>query len=161
MIKAKHWVDVSLSYLLSTLMAAMVVVITWQVISRYLLQAPSTWTEEVARYLLIWIGMFGSAYVFSIKMHLGIDLLVNRLTGSSATAVHIGSQLVCSGFALSAMVIGGSNLVGLTWELNQTSPALGIKIAWVYSAIPLAGGLICFYSLLFMLTPVSSSTASE
>lgn len=153
--------DKSLTRFLGLLMATMVVCITWQVVSRYLLSNPSTWTEELARFLLIWIGMYGSAYVFSIKMHLGIDLLTSKLEGNKALYVALFSMTVCGSFAFAAMVIGGANLVALTWDLNQTSPALGLKIAWIYSAIPLSGVIICFYSLYFCLHPNSNNSDSE
>jgi TRAP-type C4-dicarboxylate transport system permease small subunit len=45
------------------------------------------------------------------------------------------------------LVIGGGNLVMLTWELKQYSAVLGLPIAFVYSVIPITGVLICFYAL--------------
>ena len=50
-------------------------------------------------------------------------------------------------FAIAVMVIGGGNLVALTYELNQMSAALGIRIAYIYLVLPLAGLLIAFYGL--------------
>ena len=44
-------------------------------------------------------------------------------------------------------LIGGGGLVFLTWELKQYSAVLGLPIAYVYSVIPVAGGLICFYAI--------------
>lgn len=159
--KLKELTDKSLQSFLSFLLAAMVLVISWQVMSRYLLGDPSTWTEETARFLLVWIGMYGAAYAYSQKMHLGIDLLTSKLRGIAAVYVAQFSVLVCGLFGLCAMVIGGTNLVILTWELNQTSPALGISIAYVYSAIPISGLLICFYCVVFFVSVASETLSAE
>lgn len=139
--------DRALRSLLMLLMGVMVLVVSWQVVSRYLLASPSSWTEEVARFLLIWIGMLGAAYAFRTRMHIGLDLLPNGLTGVSSRRLHGFTQGVIILFALTVLVAGGGNLVLLTWELRQTSAALELPIAVVYSVIPLTGVLIVLYAL--------------
>jgi len=71
--------DKSLRFALALLMTAMVGSVVWQVLSRYLFVVPAAWTEELARFLLIWIGMLGAAYAYRQGSHLGIDLLANKL----------------------------------------------------------------------------------
>ena len=60
--------DKFLRGMLVFLMTAMVFSVSWQVVSRYLFSSPSSWTEEVARFLLIWIGTLGAAYAFRTNM---------------------------------------------------------------------------------------------
>ena len=74
-------VERALGWLLVVLMSVMVVDVTWQVASRFLLQDPSSFTEELAGLLLIWISLLGAAYGFLTRAHLGIDLLVSQLGG--------------------------------------------------------------------------------
>jgi TRAP-type C4-dicarboxylate transport system permease small subunit len=50
-------------------------------------------------------------------------------------------------FAVAVMVVGGGQLVLLTYQLHQMSAALGIRISWIYLALPLSGLLIAFYGL--------------
>ncbi len=59
-------------------MAAIVLVVTWQVFSRFIIQSPSSFTEELSRFLLIWIGILGAAYAYKTKAHLGLDLFVEK-----------------------------------------------------------------------------------
>ena len=61
----------------------MVLNVTWQVLSRYIVQNPSSFTDELSRYMLVWLGMLGAAYVAGKDQHIAIDLLPSRLVGKS------------------------------------------------------------------------------
>jgi TRAP-type C4-dicarboxylate transport system permease small subunit len=139
--------DFVLQRVLIVLMVALVAAVSWQVISRYVFASPSSWTEEVARFLLIWIGVLGAAYAFRTGVHLGLDILPKKLTGGSAKVLKLFTLLVVMIFAVSVLVVGGGSLVALTWELRQYSAVLGLPIAFVYSVIPTAGALICVYAI--------------
>lgn len=139
-------VDKVLAPVLSALMAGIVIVVTWQIVSRYLLRSPSSYTEEIARFMLIWIGLLGAAYAYRTKMHLGLDLLTAKLTGAARMWAGLFSAVCVAGFAVLVMIIGGIQLVGLIWELKQSSSALGVQIAFIYSVIPLSGAIITLYA---------------
>jgi TRAP-type C4-dicarboxylate transport system permease small subunit len=139
--------DTILKPALIALVALMVAAVSWQVISRYVFSSPSSWTEEVARFLLIWIGVLGAAYAFRTGVHLGLDVLPKKLTGASASMLKYFTLTVVMLFAITVLIIGGGSLVQLTWELRQYSAVLGLPMAFVYSVIPLAGVLICLYAL--------------
>ena len=139
-------VDAALRFLLVAAVAMLVVSVAWQVFSRYLLTDPSPWTEELARFLLIWVGMLGASYAFREKAHLGLELLPEKLTGKPAGRLLKGFTLfVVALFAVTVLILGGGNLVALTWELKQYSAVLELPISWVYTVIPLTGVLILFY----------------
>lgn len=140
-------VDAALRALLVALVVALVASVSWQVLSRYLLADPSPWTEELARFLLIWIGMLGAGLAFRQRAHLGLELLPRKLAGAPAALLRYFTLLVVALFAALVLIAGGGNLVSLTWELRQYSAVLGIPIAWVYAVIPLTGALIVFYCL--------------
>lgn len=139
--------DAILRNALVLLMAALVVSVSWQVISRYVFSSPSSWTEEVARFLMIWVGLLGAAYAFRTGVHLGLDILPKKLTGRPAVILKLFTMLVVVLFSVSVLIIGGGGLVALTWELRQYSAVLGLPIAFVYSVIPAAGVLICVYAI--------------
>ena len=71
------------------LMSVLVVDVLWQVISRYLLSSPSSFTDELAGFLLIWVGVLGAAYVAGRKEHLAIDILVQRSPPARQRRLHI------------------------------------------------------------------------
>ena len=139
--------DRLLKLALATLMTAMVGSVVWQVLSRYLFVVPAAWTEELARFLLIWIGMLGAAYAYRQGSHLGIDLLANKLNESGKQRLHGIVHIVCLLFAVNVLVVGGGSLVSMTWELKQYSAAMGLPIAYVYSVIPASGGLISLFAV--------------
>lgn len=129
------------------LMAAMVLDVSWQVVTRFFLQEPSSYTEELARFLLIWIGLLGAAYAYRKKAHLGLDILSQKLEGSAKRKLDIFISIVCTIFACVIMIYGGSKLVLLTLELDQMSAALQIKVGYLYCVIPLSGVLIVLFSI--------------
>lgn len=136
----------ALGHLLVVLMAVMVLDVTWQVTSRYLLRSPSSFTEELAGFLLIWIGLLGSAYALRTRAHLGIDLLTERLGGVARMWTGVLTHTLVLLFAASVMVVGGLRLVFLAFQLQQISAAMGVRMGYVYLAVPLAGALMVLFA---------------
>ncbi|NOR54155.1 MAG: TRAP transporter small permease subunit [Candidatus Aminicenantes bacterium] len=97
--KAKKRVDKILEWILIALMAANVLNVLWQVFTRFVLKNPSSFTEELARYLLIWVGLLGASYVAGQKMHLAIPVLVERLRRGTRDFVELCVQLLIFLFA--------------------------------------------------------------
>jgi TRAP-type C4-dicarboxylate transport system permease small subunit len=148
--RVKSTVDLVLGWALVALMGLAVVNVLWQVFTRFVLANPSSFTDELARYLLIWVGLFGAAYASGKRAHLAIDLLRTKLRGRSVHWHGIFVGVVVSTFALFVMVIGGVRLVSLSFLLGQTSAALGVPLGVVYLALPVSGALIVFYFALFI-----------
>ncbi len=136
--------------LVSLLMGLMVLDVSWQVFTRFILRKPSPFSEEVAGFFLIWVSILGAAYAFYKKAHLGIDILSSKLKGLKRQALEVTVNLIILSFALFIMVVGGMKLVIMTFKLNQISPAVGIPMGYVYSVIPLSGILITLYSVGFI-----------
>ena len=76
--KLRVYVDKMLEKLLIFLMSILVIDVLWQVTSRYILSSPSSFTDELAGFLLIWVSLFGAAYVTGRKEHLAIDLMLQK-----------------------------------------------------------------------------------
>lgn len=153
--KIQTYVDRFLEWALVGLMAANVLNVLWQVFTRFILEAPSSFTEELARYLLIWVGLLGAAYGVGKKMHLAIDLLTARLAGLPQIVLELFIAVCIFAFAAFVMVVGGINLVDVTLSLEQISAALRIKVGYVYVVLPLSGILMMFYTFLMIGESVS------
>jgi len=135
-----------LGWVLVVLMSAIVLDVTWQVFTRFILRDPSSITEELAGFLLIWIGLLGASYALYTRAHLGIDVLTAKLEGMRRYLVELLINGVVLLFALFILVIGGLRLVNLTFTLNQISPAMGIPMGYVYLVLPITGILMMFFS---------------
>ena len=140
-------IDWFVARFVSFLMALLVVDVTWQVVSRFILNKPSVFTEEVALFLVLWISLLGAAYTYRRGAHLGLDILVEKLEASKKIIAHKFADLVCLLFALVVLVYGGWELVKLNIQLKQTTAALQVSVWIVYSVIPLSGVLISLYAL--------------
>ena len=148
--RVKAGVDLVLGWFLVGLMGLAVVNVLWQVFTRFVIGNPSSFTDEISRYLLIWVGLFGAAYASGKRAHLAIDLLRTKLRGRAVHWHGIFVGVVVSTFALAAMVVGGVKLVSLSFLLGQTSAALGVPLGVVYLAMPASGALVVFYFALFI-----------
>lgn len=153
---SKLYLDKWIANLLIIFMALMVLNVTWQVVSRFLLQDPSSFTDELSRYLLIWVGMLGSAYVAGKNEHLAIDILINKLKGNVQINLLIFIQCLILIFALSVMVFGGSNLVYITFMLGQKSATLQLPLSFIYGIIPFSGLLIIYYEIVNIIQLIKS-----
>lgn len=149
----KLLLDKILGGFLVFLMTMMVFAVTWQVFSRYALQSSSSFTEEVARYLLIWIGLLGAAFVSGQRQHLSIDILGPKLEEAKRIRLRIGINILIIAFCLGVMIIGGSNLVYVNYLLGQTSAALNIPLGTIYLALPISGVLVIIYKIMELLNP--------
>jgi TRAP-type C4-dicarboxylate transport system permease small subunit len=148
-----RWLDRTdrvLEWVMISLMIVLVLDVTWQVVARYLIGEASSFSEEVARFLLIWIGLLGAAYAYRKKMHLAFDYFTEKAEGRILKWMNLLIHFVIALFSLLVLVLGGFYLVFITWELNQVSASLQIPLAVVYTALPLSGLLILLYSAGFI-----------
>lgn len=134
-----------LEVILIMLLGVMVLNVSWQVFSRYVLANPSSFTDELARYLMIWLGVMGTAYVSGKRLHVSIDFFPSQLNLSLQKTMQkiIISIIILATFLI--FIFGGSRLVFLTYILGQKSAALQIPLYIVYLCIPLSGACIIFY----------------
>jgi TRAP-type C4-dicarboxylate transport system permease small subunit len=141
-------IDRVLEWLLVAFMSLMVINVLWQVATRFLLRNPSSFTEEIARYLLVWVGILGGAYAVGKRIHLAIDLLPSKLEGRRKVMLELFIESCIFVFAALVLVFGGSGLVWLTLDIGQTSAALQVPLGFVYLVLPLSGLLMMLYSAL-------------
>ena len=156
----KNKVDQVMGAALVILMSLMVLNVTWQVISRYVLMNPSSFTDELSRYMLIWLGMLGAAYVAGQDKHLAIDLFPQKLTGKPKQNLLIIINVVIIFFAVAVMVMGGLNLVYITFILDQKSATLQVPLAFVYTIIPFSGLVVTYYQIVLIFSHLNTKNIS-
>jgi TRAP-type C4-dicarboxylate transport system permease small subunit len=153
-------IDRLLGSVICVMMAAMVLNVLWQVFTRFVLHDPSSFTEEAARYMMIWVGLLGSAYATGKKSHLALDLVTGKLQGGRKRASELIIHTVVFAFAATVLLGGGARLVWIQLSLGQQSAALQLKLGYVYLAVPLAGLFIVFYSIVFLIDAARGETAA-
>ncbi|MCK3684154.1 TRAP transporter small permease [Maribellus sp. YY47] len=140
-------IDKIIEIVLVALMSILVIDVLWQVFSRYVLSEPSSFTDELAGFLLIWVGLLGAAYVAGKNEHLAIDLMLQKMKGVKQRRLQIIINSIVGLFALFVMVIGGAWLVYTRFYLGVNSAALALPLGYVYLVVPVSGLLIIYYSI--------------
>jgi TRAP-type C4-dicarboxylate transport system permease small subunit len=157
----KKVLDSLLELLVIVVVAVLVVDVLWQVFTRFVLKDPSTWSEELAVFMLIWVSLLGAAVALNRGAHLGIDYFVGKLSPGKRLCTEIFVFLCISIFSLTVMVLGGIDLVFSTLKLEQLSPALGIKVGYVYLAVPTSGFFLVLYSVIGMVERLAQLLKGE
>lgn len=117
--------------------ASLTLVVLWQVLSRYLLASPSSVSEELARILLMWLGLVGACHAHLDNQHIAIRLFPDWQPQKRDLLI----ALICQAFAV-VLLVGGTKLCLTTFELRQTTPVLGLPVGFVYLVLPLSGVLM-------------------
>jgi TRAP-type C4-dicarboxylate transport system permease small subunit len=140
-------IDTVIEWLLVAIMSILVIDVLWQVFSRYVLASPSSFTDELAGFLLIWVGLLGAAYVAGKNEHLAIDLMLQKMKGAKKRRLQIIINTIVGVFALFVMVFGGTWLVYTRFYLDVKSAALALPLGYVYLIVPISGLLIIYYTI--------------
>jgi TRAP-type C4-dicarboxylate transport system permease small subunit len=127
------------------LLVAMVVVVTWAVFTRYVLNASLVWYDEFASYLLVWLTFFGAVVADYRRKHINFDLLVEKLKPTARRVVDVVGEIAVVGFQFVLFYygwvltahMGDETAISLTW----------VKIAWVTAVLPVAGALMLVLSV--------------
>lgn len=152
--RIKTLVDRTIAAFSVAVMIALVVCVVWQVFSRYVLNQPSTMTDELARFLMIWVGLLGAAYTVGAQRHLSIDLFAMMLKGPKQALLNIVINVLIFLFSGLVIVTGGLKLIDKTLATSQVSAAMQIPMGYVYVILPLCGAVMMFYALYFIATGI-------
>lgn len=144
-------IDTALEWAIVILLAVMLMSVLWGVGTRYLMDDPSSWTDEVARFTLIWLGITGSTYVSGKNAHIAIELLPEYLKPKNQHRLEILIAIIVSVFVICIFIAGGLRYVYISFYLGQTSAALGLPMGYVYLILPVCGFLIVYYKILQIL----------
>lgn len=128
---------------LGVIVAAMVIGCFWQVFTRFIMNNPSKYTEELLRYLLIWMTMLGVPYAYGQDRHLSINLLTKGFNRKESLILKAGIEILILVLSVFVMIAGGW-MVTMN-SAGQTSPALHMPMQLYYACVPICGVLMVIY----------------
>ncbi len=130
--------------------------VIWGVFTRYVMGEQAKWTEELARFLLVWVSLLGGALAFGTKGHLGVDYFVEKLHPDARKMMALTAHGIVLFFAVAIFLYGGGRVVGNALMMEQMTPALGWKMGYVYLALPIAGIFMVLFSLENLLETITT-----
>ncbi|NNK56007.1 MAG: TRAP transporter small permease [Desulfofustis sp.] len=134
-------------YFLLLLGGSMTAIVIIQVFSRYALNHSLFWSEELARYLLVWLTFIGATVAYHRSMHPGVDVVFKRLQRKNRRRIRLLVHLISLVFFL-ILIWYGCNFA--YFIRAQTTPALSLPKWLVFSIIPLSGLLFTLHCLAFL-----------
>ncbi len=127
------------------LFAAMVVIGTYQIVTRYVFNSPSTVSEELLTYTFTWMALLASAYVFGKREHMRVAFIADHLKGKARMILEVIIEVLTIAVAAVVFFYGGVSIMELT--MTQKTASLGVPMGVIYTVVPLTGALICIYGL--------------
>ncbi len=143
--KVRNIINKIVEFMSCFILALMTVLVTWQVITRFVFASPSTMTEASAKYLFIWLVLISAAYVVGKREHMAIEFFVGRFSKKMQSILGLISEAVIILFSTIVLTYGGGYIA--INAMSQMDSALPIPIGVVYLAIPVCGILCTFYSI--------------
>ncbi len=140
------------------LLGAMAIVVFLQVLFRYVLHLPLFWTEEFARYCLVWASLLGAAVALKRGEHIAVTFLLDTFPKRAARVLTMIAQVSVI-LILTVMVWGGIKLVLVTSA--QISPALRISMAIPYLALPVGAVIMLFHAFSSMMQRAGRTSAED
>jgi TRAP-type C4-dicarboxylate transport system permease small subunit len=136
------FVKYPLEIAVSTILVALVAVTFSQVVFRYLLQAPLSWSEELARFLLMWLASLSAAYAFKTRSHFALRFVVDRFSPSVQRAIGTLVMLLVASF----LAVFAFQSLKFTIEVrNMSAPATQMSMAVPYSSALVGSVLMLYY----------------
>jgi TRAP-type transport system small permease protein len=126
---------------IGVLFTGMVIVVFGNVLARYVFNASIGWSEEVSRFMLIWITFLGAVVAYMRNEHLGLDLLLKYLPVNSVKVMVIAADLLVLG-ALAYMLNGGIDMAKDSLESGWVSSAVPIRYGIIYLVVPISSALM-------------------
>lgn len=145
-VKMRKTLDNILKTLAGISLLVMFVLVVWQVFTRYILNEPSTWSEELVAYLFAWSTLFGASLIVSEKGHMNIPVLVEKRSPKVQKGLAIFSELMILLFSLAVLTAGGVAITKLA--LGQMTSSLGMPVGYFYIPLPITGLINTIYTLM-------------
>ena len=144
--KIRKGMNLVVSTICIVLFAVMVIVGTYQIITRFVFNSPSTVSEELLTYTFAWMAIFSSAYVFGKRDHMRMTFVADKLPKEQRKILEIVIELLIIAFAVIVLIYGGFTIMGLT--MTQKTASLGVMMGVIYAVVPICGILIAIYGVL-------------
>lgn len=153
--KLRNILDNILKVLCGVSFLAMVALTCWQVLTRYVLKNPSSWSEELVSYLFAWMALLGASLVVGERGHMNIPILVDRVGPKMKKALSVFAEIIACLFAAVILVYGGMQITSLA--MGQMTSSLGIAIGVFYVVLPLSGILNIIYTIINIVEIINGS----
>ena len=151
----KKWMIFFLSRIATVLLSFMTILVLYQVFTRYVLNNPAAFTEELVRYSLIWTSFIGAAYAFSSRDHMALVILHDSLKPSGQRVLMIFIDTLILLFAILIITIGGFKLA--VSARQEFSALLGIPRSLVYAMAPISGIFIILAQIISLYEDVAGT----
>lgn len=138
------------------LLSVMTILVLYQVFTRYILNSPAAFTEELVRYFLIWTGFIGAAYAFLTRQHMSLVLILNKLTPAKRRMLMAIIDILILVFAIFVITIGGFKLAMSARKVY--SALLGIPRSLVYAMAPISGIFIIIAQFINIYEDITGNT---
>lgn len=152
----KKWMTKLLAGIATVLLSVMTLLVLYQVFTRYVLNSPAAFTEELVRYFLIWTGFIGAAYAFITREHMCLVLLRDSLKPAKRRVLMIAIDALILIFAVFVITIGGFKLAVSAEKVF--SALLGIPRSLVYAMAPVSGLFIIVAQIINIYEDVTGIT---
>ena len=146
--KLSAMINRGIEYLVFGLGLSMALIVALQVFFRYGLNQSLFWSEELARYLLVWLTFLGASAAYFRGAHPGVDVFVNRMSQSRRRAMALLTHLISIGL-FSVMIVYGCRFA--YFVRLQASPALQVPKWIILMVIPVSGVIFLIHGLGFLL----------
>lgn len=142
----------------SVIFCSMMIVVTAQIVMRYVLNSPLLWSEEFARYVYVWLVFIGSAYCVTQNKHVAVTLVTDRLPVLWQKAL----KVFCNLLAVAALIYMLPHSARYAFKQgNLLSGCMQIPMSWVFAAIPVGYTLVIAHMLLQIILIIRAEPGKE
>ena len=140
----------ALNHIMNVLAGGSLIVMTlltcWQVFTRYVLNNPSTWSEELVGYLFAWASLFGASLITGERGHMNIPVVVELMPAGTQKFFAIFGEIIAMAFSAVVLILGGYQITQLA--MGQMTSSLGVAVGIFYVAMPVCGVINILYTAL-------------
>jgi TRAP-type C4-dicarboxylate transport system permease small subunit len=131
-------------FLVISLTSLFTFIIILEVFLRYVIGISLSFSDELSRYLMIWVIFLASSLAIKEGSHMSIELFVGRFKGKARVWLNLGAQMILLTFLIFLLI---ESVIVLSNQMGQMIPTLGISIFWFYLALPVGAILMILYLL--------------
>lgn len=146
MSKLKKFLDKSLEIICIALFVFITMIGSYQIITRYVFNSPSTVSEELLTFSFTWLALLAAALIFGKREHMRMSFFADRFKGNTAVIMSIISEILVMLFAGLVLVYGGSAITKLT--STQITASLGVHMSYIYIVLPISGVITILYNII-------------
>lgn len=143
--------------ILAVLFAILTVIVLYAVFMRYVLNLAPTWSEEIARYIMVWMALLGMSIALRQGRHIGLSTLVEQIFGKYTRHVFFIADLFILAFLITVLISGVSMA---QFVARQRAPSTNIRMWIPYLAVPVGAVLMILETLILILEKLRPERAA-